>query len=450
MREAGRGVVAALGAVAAMGVVAATGLYLLGAGSLAPLGALTAAALVLATGGALTVSGQAALAPPAGARPGLPGLPGTGQLGRLADLTVEGRLSTVLLGVTLAGLITLAVLFARMSRRSRPPGFAVAEQPGAPAAPAQPDGARWRALLPAVVRAAAAAGTMIGAVAAVSAAALGTVAIGDLAELLPGAGPSGAGLGRVLEEVTAGFRAEPGVAPIVVPAMVAAAGLFAAHRNRPSTRPRALAALREAAAASAGVVLGLVAAVTLLGLVVSAVTLRPVVAGATLLAGPNAVLAALGAGLGVPWASSPAGEPGRTGGPGRVSGAGGPDMMSVPDTWPWPMAAFTVLGAAVLLVAGITAARRMRPAEALGRAGWGAGAMALVWAVLLPLVTVASGGSVTVGVRLLGGAVPLASTGLGGDVLTAVVCGLTAGALAGLLGGLAGRSGPARARPRAG
>ncbi|MET8849899.1 streptophobe family protein [Amycolatopsis sp. NPDC004625] len=89
LREAGRGLVAAVAAVLAMAGVAAAGLALLGAGDL---GALTAAVVALAVGGSADVG-----AVPAG------GLP----------VAVRGTIEVIPLSVSLAGAVVLAWLLLR-------------------------------------------------------------------------------------------------------------------------------------------------------------------------------------------------------------------------------------------------------------------------------------------------------------------------------------------------
>ncbi|GII77218.1 hypothetical protein Sru01_22000 [Sphaerisporangium rufum] len=423
----GRGLLAAGGALAAMTATAALGLHLVGA----PVGGLTvggtAATVLLAVGGSLTLSGTPVASGPVD---GLPGLLRTG-------IALTGRLDVVPLGVTLAGLLVLAAALHHPGRR------------GAVAGPAT---------APVRIRLAqglAAAAGLLAGLAGLGLVARGVVTSVDLPGLLPSGGLGGRTAGVLGSPPAIGaagaggarpfrleFRASPGLGPILAPAAVVMSCLGAAVRagawpgTAPAWWPEA-ARIWRAAAVPARLVAVAAPIVTVVGLGVAMAAGGPGLSGAVLLLAPNAGFVVLSAGLGVPWTGPPA--------------AGAAGLAGPSPGWPWPAgppgagiaaqqtaAAWSgphwpaVAVALAALVAGGTLIAHRTPSP--GRAAWTAGASAAGWAVLAPPLTALAGGSVDLGLTLLGRTMQLMSPAVRGDLLLAAPAGLVAGAIGGLLG----------------
>ncbi|MDQ7808668.1 streptophobe family protein [Amycolatopsis sp. A133] len=372
MREAGRGLVAAVAALLAMAVVAAAGLALLGAGRGGDLGALTAAAVALAVGGTAEV----------GATPAA-GLP----------VAVRGGIEVMPLGVSLAGAAVLAWLLLRR----RESGLLVR---GAVAAVALPIGlcafalpARGKLPLPD--------GVATG----------GCVRSGG-SPRLPRSGALDAGF-----SVAAG----PTVVGAAVWTLVVLAACWAVTRfpaltrvvsgkagsNPPyhSRRRRGRRTLWWLAGGSA--VLGVAAAWAFGG---------PAAAGAVLLVLPQLVFGVLLLGLGVPWTVTTTGL-----------------ASCAPDLPPGGLASWVT--AAVLLACGV-AARSRRPGDPLRRAVVSAARLAPAAAAVLAAGTLLSRASLEVAVSAFGMSFPVFDARLTANPLLALVAGLAGGAVAGFAGSL--------------
>lgn len=175
--------------------------------------------------------------------------------------------------------------------------------------------------------------------------------------------------------------------------------------------PGALAPVRAVVSAMATVLVAAAGVAVLVG-VVAASRVGGRVLGALLLGAPNAVVALLSAGIGVPWS------------------VGAPGVPSVSLPVAVPVAVAVVL----LLATGIGAAARLaggpRPVACL--ACWLGG----VTAVVLPVAVALSGLSVRLGMSVLGFELAHVRITVRGNAFLAIPLGLLCGALAGLLGGL--------------
>ena len=170
--------------------------------------------------------------------------------------------------------------------------------------------------------------------------------------------------------------------------------------------PRYAPRLRPALSATLGVVAGLALLVTAVAPVVAAFARGAKGAGAALLVAPNAVFAALSAGLGVPWSF------GRTSAPGHLGLA----------------VAFAVV---VLLAIGVLAAAR----TGTGPVWRQAACLAPVTGATVAAVTALAGASAGLSLDVFAFALPVIEVRAAGDILIALVLGSAAGALAGLAGG---------------
>jgi hypothetical protein len=153
------------------------------------------------------------------------------------------------------------------------------------------------------------------------------------------------------------------------------------------------------------------------------------------------VFAAITRALGVPWHSA-------------VTGAIGTNLRDRPDALPGTAAIaglpsphapgwlLPALGAVLLLGCGLLTGARAGRGELLRPAAW----LALVLGVVLPVLTLLAGFSITAAATVFGRTIPVADLGFSGNALVAAPLGVALGAAAGLVGGLA-VNGRRRARP---